>query len=103
MSAVCLVPAVIDRRYRNLVIQCFGLKTSCVAAWTGCVGPITAEQHAHVHFVNLRFGPAEKSAHAVPAIVVVIIVAVPFSALARGDDRLLAFDDKLLIRFRQFL
>src|ERR1051325_1061774 len=103
MSVGRLNVTVRDRRYRNLVIERIGLKAAAVATWTRRVGTIAAEQNAHVHFVNLGLGPAEKTPHAVPAVAVVIIIAVAFSALARGGDRLLAFYDKLLIGFRQFL
>src|SRR5438876_455953 len=93
MSAVS---AVADCRYRsNFVIQCFRLIPSGLAARAGGVSAITAEQHAHVHFVGLALGPAEKTADAVPAVVVVIIVA----AIAA----LLTVDDKVLIGLRQFL
>src|ERR1041384_186020 len=92
-----------DRRYRNLVIERIGLKAAAVATWTRRVGTIAAEQNAHVHFVNLGLGPAEKPTHPVPPVVVVIIIAVAFAAFTRRDDRLLAFYDKLLIGFRQFL
>ena len=96
MTAV-LFAAVIDRRYRrNLVIERFGLKTSAVTFRAGRVSAITAEQHAHVHFVGLALEPAEKSAHAVPAIVLVIFVVDAIAAF-------LAVDDEILIGFRQFL
>src|SRR6202040_129751 len=76
----------------NLEIERLGLKPSAVALWAGSVCAITAEQNAHVHFVGLALGPAEKSPDSVPAIVLVII----FDAVAA----LLAFDDKILICFR---
>src|SRR5438270_10818131 len=97
MSGLCLVSAVADRRYRrNFVIQRIRLKPSAVAFWTGSISAIPTEQHAHVHFVNLRFEPAKESAHAVPAIAFVIVVA----GFARAP---FAVDDKILIGFWQFL
>src|SRR5207244_4569853 len=80
----------------NFVIQRFRLKTSAIALWTTRVGAIAAEQYAHVHFVNLRFEPAKESADAVPTIILVIILGVFTTAL-------LAVDDKVLIRLRQFV
>src|SRR5437870_10117254 len=80
----------------NFVIQRFRLKTSAIALWTSRVGAIAAEQYAHVHFVNLRFEPAKESADAVPTIILVIILGVFTTAL-------LAVDDKVLIRLRQFV
>src|ERR1041384_1054983 len=102
MSAVFLVSWVIDRRY-NFIVQRLRLKTPAVATWTSRIGPITAEQHTHVHFVNLRLGPPEKSAHTVPAIVIGIVVAITLSPFAGGNDGSFAFNDELLISFRQFL
>src|ERR1700693_5831273 len=96
MSVGRIFAAVIDRRYRNFVIQRFRLKTSAVALWASGVSTIAAEQHPHVHFVNLRLEPAEKSSHAVPTIVFVIVSGVFATAL-------LAVDDKVLIGFGQFL
>ena len=49
-----------------------------------------------MHFVNLRFEPAKESADAVPTIILVIILGVFTTAL-------LAVDDKVLIRLRQFV
>ena len=49
-----------------------------------------------MHFVNLRFKPAEKSTDSVPALVRVIVVGVCARAF-------LAVNDKLLIGFRQLL
>src|SRR5438270_10381965 len=80
----------------NFVIQRFRLKTSAIALWTNRVGAIAAEQYAHVHFVNLRFEPAKESADAVPTIILVIILGVFTTAL-------LAVDDEVLIRLRQFV
>ena len=48
-----------------------------------------------MHFVGFALEPFEKSAHAVPAIVFVIVVGVFAAAL-------LAVDDEILIGFRQF-
>ena len=78
------------------IIQRVGLKTSAVATRAGRVGAIAAEQNAHVHFVGLALEPVEKSAHAVPAIVLVIVLVVLAVFL-------FAVDDEVLVGFRQFL
>ena len=97
MSVGGIPAAVMGRRYRrNPVIQRFRLKTSAVALRASGVSAVAAEQHPHVHFVNLRLEPAEKSAHAVPTIVFVIVSGVFATAL-------LAVDHKILIGFGQFL
>src|SRR5260370_19019242 len=80
----------------NFVIESFRLKTSAIALWTSRVGAIAAEQYAHVHFVNLRFEPAKESADTVPTIILVLILSVFTTAL-------LAVDDKVLTRLRQFV
>ena len=49
-----------------------------------------------MHFVGLALEPLEKSAHAVPAIALVILLAV----FARA---FLAIDDEVLVVLRQFL
>src|SRR5437660_1409154 len=87
----------------DFIIQRLGLKTSAIAARTSRVGAVPAEEHPHVHFVDLRLGPSEKSAHAVPTIVIRIVVTVTFSTFPRGDDGFLPFDNELLIGLRQFL
>src|SRR5947199_6492960 len=87
----------------DFVIQRLGLKTSGIAARTSRVGAVPAEEHAHVHFVDLRLRPSEKPAHAVPTIVIRIVVTVTFSAFPRGNDGFLTFNNELLIRLRQFL
>ena len=48
-----------------------------------------------MHFVGLALGPAEKTAHTVPAVFIVIIV--------HAVAALLAVDDEVLIGLRQFL
>src|SRR3982074_921510 len=52
-------------------IERFRLKSPSVALRTRRVSAITAEQDAHMHLISLALEPAEKAAHAVPAIVVV--------------------------------
>ena len=84
-------------------IERFGLKPSAVAVRASRIGAVAAEQDAHVHFVNLRFEPAEKPAHAIPTVVLVIFVTVTLPAFARGGDRLFPVNDELLVCFRQFL
>ena len=49
-----------------------------------------------MHFVSLGFEPAEKSTHAVPTVVLVIVVGVFTAAF-------FAVDDEILIGFGQFL
>ena len=49
-----------------------------------------------MHFVNLRFEPAKKSAHAVPTIALIIVLGVFAAAL-------LAVDDEVLVGLRKFL
>src|SRR5882724_11299669 len=95
MSVALIRPTVIDRRYKS-IIERFRLKSSAVALRTSCVSAITAEQDAHMHLVSLALEPAEESTHAVPAIVVVLIV---FDGVAA----LLPVDDKLLVGFREFV
>src|SRR6266446_922285 len=94
MSVARIRPTVIDRRY-NLVIQRFWLKSSALTAWAGRVRAIAAEQHAHVHFVSFALEPSKKTADAVPAIVLVILVGVIAAFFA--------IDHEILIGFRQFL
>src|SRR5437764_14944948 len=97
MSVGRIFATVIDRRYRrNPVIERFGLKTSATALRTSGVSAVATEQNPHVHFVNLRFKPAEKSANAVPAIVFVIVIGIFATAF-------LAVDDEVLISLGQFL
>src|SRR2546430_416756 len=95
MSAVLRVSAVIDRRY-NFKIECLGLITSTVTARTFHISAIATEQHAHVHFVSLRFEPAKETADPVPAIVLVIVIRVFAAAF-------LTVNDKILIDLGQFL
>src|SRR6267378_3944879 len=66
-------------------IEGFRLKSSSVALRTRIVSAITAEQDAHMHLISLALEPAEKAAHAVPAIVVVIIVIDTVAALLAVD------------------
>src|SRR5206468_8025170 len=59
------------------------------------VRAITAKQDAHMHFVSLALEPSEKSAHAVPAIVLVIFFGVIAAFLSVNYE--------ILVGFRQFL
>ena len=86
--------AVIDRRY-NFVIQRLGLVSPALAPGTPDVGPIAAEQNAHMHLVSLALKPAKEAADAVPSIVFVIFICV-----IAGTS--LAVDDEVLIGLRQF-
>src|SRR5689334_7299593 len=104
-AVICLRMATarrVDRRY-SFVIEGFGLITPSITARTFHIGAVTAEQHAHMHFVSFGFEPAEKSTHAVPTIVLVVVVGVAFAAFPRGNDRLLSIDDEILVGFGQFL
>ena len=83
-------------RFPDPIIQRLGLEPAAVAIGTGGVGAVTAEQNAHMHFVGLALEPFEKSAHAIPAIILVIFVGV-FACPP------LAVDDEILIGFGQFL
>src|ERR1700730_9390755 len=94
MSVAFIRPTVIGRRH-NFVIQRLWLKSSALAGWAGRVRAITTEQHPHVHFVSFAFEPSEKTADAVPAILLVIFVGVIAA--------LLPVDHEILIGFRQFL
>src|ERR1700676_2124619 len=95
MTVVLISSAVIDRRYRrNFVIERFGLKASAVATRTNRVSAITAEQNAHVHFISFAFEPAEESAHAVPAVVFIIVI--------NAIRSFLAVDHEVLVGFRKF-
>ena len=78
------------------VVQCLRLKPAAVATGTSRVSAVTAEQNADMHFVGLALEPFEKSAHAIPAIGLVIFLAVFAHAL-------LAVDDEILVALRQFL
>src|SRR5438132_11805925 len=95
------ISAVIDRRYRcrrhDAIIQCLGLQAPSVALRTGRVSAIAAEQNADMHFVGLALEPFEKSADAVPAIVLRQFLDVGVF-VAR-----FAVDHKILIGFRQIL
>ena len=96
MSVAFIRPTVIDRRSRrDLKIQRLRLESPAVAFRTGGVSAISAEQHPHVHLVSLALGPAEKSADAVPAIVLIVLVLDPIGTF-------LAVDDEILIGLRQF-
>src|SRR5437899_11879108 len=95
MSAVRLSPAASDRSY-NFVIQCLRLVASTVTAWTFYISAIATEQHAHVHFVSLRFEPAKETAHSVPAVILVIVIGV-------FAPTFLPVDDKILVSLGQFL
>src|SRR5207253_11128054 len=94
-----ILAAMVRRRksppYWNFIIQRLRLKTPTAAFRAGRVGAVTAEQHAHVHFIGLALEPAEKTAHPVPAIILVFVLAIIAS--------LLALDDKLLIGLGQFV
>ena len=79
----------------DFVIQRFRLKAPAIAARAFRVSAITAEQDAHMHFVCLALEPSEKSADAVPPIVLVIFIVV--------ITAFLSVDHEVLIRFRQFL
>src|ERR1700750_194436 len=83
-------------RHCSSIIQGLGLITPSITARTFHIGAITTEQHAHVHFVCLGFEPAEKSTHAIPTVVLVIVVGVFTAAF-------FAINDEILIGFRQFL
>src|ERR1700737_1735723 len=88
MSADSPISAVIARRY-NLIIERFGLITPTLAAWTCGVSPITAKQHPNMHFVGIALKPPEKSAHSVPATIIIIVISsIPAS---------FPVDDKVLI------
>src|ERR1043166_9138925 len=83
----------VDRRDK-LVIQRLGLVAPATALRAGRIGAVTTEQDPDMHFVGVALEPAEKSANAVPAAVIVIIIVVgsipaPFS-----------FDDEVLVRLR---
>ena len=65
------------------------LEALSVAGWAGGVAAIFREQHADMHFVSLRFEPAEISFHAVPG-------AGPFMSFVDAVVRF-AFDDELLM------
>src|SRR3989449_4737523 len=95
MSGVLLASAVIDRR-DNFVVQCLRLVTSTVTARTFHISAIATEQHAHVHFVSLRFEPAKKTADSVPAIILVIVIRV-------FAPTFLTVNNKILIGLGQFL
>src|SRR5436190_18172362 len=95
MSAVGLIPAAIDRRY-NFVIQRLRLVTSTVTARTFHISAIATEQHAHVHFVSLRFEPPKKTADSRPAIILVIVIRV-------FAPTFLSVNNKILIGLGQFL
>ena len=62
-------PRADTRRRDDPVIQRLGLEAPAAAIGARGIGAIAAEQNAHMHFVGLAFEPFEKSAHAVPAIV----------------------------------
>src|SRR5437773_2494458 len=95
------VPAVIDRRYRSrghdAIIQRLGLEPPAVALGAGRVRSVAAEQNAHVHFVGLALEPFEKSADAVPAIVLRQLFHVRVF-IAR-----FAVDHEALVSLRQIL
>src|SRR5436853_4715322 len=95
MTAVVFASTSAGRCGDNLVVQCLRLKPAAVACRTGCVGPVTAKQNPHMHFVGLALQPAEESPDAVPTVVVVFIVGV--------TGVLLAVNHKILIGLRQFL
>ena len=94
MSGAFIRPTVTDRR-DNTIIQRFWLKSSALTAWAGRVRAIAAEQHPHVHFVSFALEPSEKTADAVPAIVLVILVGVIAAFFT--------IDHEMLVGFRQFL
>src|SRR5438874_11931492 len=80
----------------DFVIERFRMKPSRMALWTCRVSAVAAEQNPHVHFINLRFEPPEKSANAVPAIIFVIVSRIVAAAF-------LAIDDEVLIGLGQLL
>src|SRR5438552_15609923 len=94
MSVAFIGPMVTDRR-DNTIIQRFWLKSAALTAWAGRVRAIAAEQHPHVHFVSFALEPSEKTADAVPAIVLVILVGVIAAFFTIDHD--------MLVGFRQFL
>src|SRR6267143_5375323 len=94
MSVAFIRPTVTDRR-DNTIIQRFWLKSSALTAWAGRIRAIAAEQHPHVHFIRFALKPSEKTADAVPPILLVIFVGVIAA--------LLPVDHEILIGFRQFL
>src|SRR5947207_7384824 len=96
MSAVGLIPAAIDRRRYNFVIQSLRLVTSTVTARTFHISAIATEEDADVHFVSLRFEPAKETAHSVPAIILVIVIGV-------FAPTFLTVNDEILIGLGQFL
>src|SRR2546428_743279 len=95
MSAIRLIPAVIDLRY-NFKIQRFRLVTATVTARTFHVSAIATKQHADVHFVGFRFEPAKETPDPVPAIILLIVIRI-FATTS------LTVNDKILIGLRQFL
>src|SRR5438034_2290998 len=95
MSAVRLIPTVIDRRY-NFVIQRLRLVASTATARTFHISAIATEQDADVHFISLRFEPAKETAHPVPAIILVIVIGV-------FAPTFLTVNDEILIGLGQFL
>src|SRR3954468_19753447 len=93
MGAVFFISAVAGRY--NSIIERFRLISAAVAAGTRGVSPVATEQHPNMHFVGVPFEPPEKSADSVPTIVVVIFLPVIGPSFT--------FDDKVLVRFGQFL
>ena len=83
-------------RSPDFVIDRFWLIASALAAGTGDVGAIAAEQNAHMHLVSLALEPPKKAADAVPSIVFVIFFGVIAGSL-------FAFDNEVLIGLGQFL
>src|SRR5215212_2840988 len=94
MRAIPLNPVAIDCSY-NFVVQRLRLETSPAALWTGGVGAVAAEKHPHMHLVSVAFEPAKEPSHAVPPVVIVIVVTLVGPAFA--------VDHKLLIGFGKFL
>src|SRR5437868_3732713 len=95
----CSVSAILGTRRSpplQLVIECFRLITSSITARACHIGAITTEQDAHMHFVSFGFEPAKKSTHAVPTVVLVIVIGVFTAAF-------LPLDDEILIGLGQFL
>src|SRR5256885_12849114 len=100
MSAVRLSPAAVDRRY-NFVIQRLRLVASTVTTRTFYISAIATEQHAHVHFVSLRFEPAKETADPVPAIILVVVIGVFAPSFLTVNDKILIGPGQFLERDRK--
>ena len=87
-------------RSPDFVIQRVGLIAPAIALGTFDVCAIPAEQNTHVHFIGLALEPAKKTAHAIPAIMLIIFIG---DAGVTAPGYRLAFDNEILIGLGQFL